>query len=176
MNTLTVLVAASAFALINPVVSRADTAPTPGCNPVQQTARTDFPPLSQQRGEHGTVKLNVKIDRDGRAANVLLLQSSGHKTLDRAAVESVRKFWRFDVAQCTAADLADYRSVDIQFQQAPRYTLAGSVNTRIATLEKQLQSSNRCDVARDEAGNAVFACVQNTAEDTALIAQRQTAR
>jgi protein TonB len=54
-----------------------------------------YPVLAKKRGYEGTVILEVLVNKDGRAGNVVVLQSSRYPTLDEAAVSSVKK-WRFE--------------------------------------------------------------------------------
>lgn len=52
-------------------------------------------PMESRRGkEQGTVVLTVVLNTDGSVADVHIAQSSGHRRLDRAALEAVRK-WRW---------------------------------------------------------------------------------
>lgn len=56
-----------------------------------------YPRDAQRRGQSGTVLLRVHVDRTGEPGSVDLVQSSGSRSLDRAAVDAVRR-WRFDPA------------------------------------------------------------------------------
>lgn len=56
-----------------------------------------YPRDAQRRGQSGTVLLRVHVDRTGEPSSVDLVQSSGSRSLDRAAVDAVRR-WRFDPA------------------------------------------------------------------------------
>ncbi|MBI2881161.1 MAG: TonB family protein [Candidatus Tectomicrobia bacterium] len=53
-----------------------------------------YPPDARRRGEEGSVLLRVEVLPDGRVGRVLLAQSSGFGSLDRAAAESAAS-WRF---------------------------------------------------------------------------------
>ena len=53
-----------------------------------------YPPSGQRRGITGTVLLRIHVGPDGRPEAVDLVQGSGSRELDRAAVEGVRR-WRF---------------------------------------------------------------------------------
>jgi protein TonB len=53
-----------------------------------------YPRKARRLGYEGTVILKVLIDEDGRVDDLMLLESSGHTILDRAAVSAVRK-WQF---------------------------------------------------------------------------------
>ncbi|HLM13068.1 MAG TPA: energy transducer TonB [Reyranella sp.] len=51
---------------------------------------TLYPARSRKAGEQGTVMVRVFVDATGRPAQVTLETSSGHSTLDEAALSSVR--------------------------------------------------------------------------------------
>ena len=53
-------------------------------------ARLQYPRIAQRAGLQGTVLLEVSIDARGRVLSVEVRRSSGHRVLDRDAVESVR--------------------------------------------------------------------------------------
>jgi protein TonB len=53
-----------------------------------------YPRDAQRRGIGGTVLLRVHVGPDGAPAGIDLVQGSGSHSLDRAAVEAVRR-WRF---------------------------------------------------------------------------------
>ena len=50
-----------------------------------------YPRISRRRGEEGIVILSVEVLASGKAGNVEVLQSSGHKRLDDAARKAVQK-------------------------------------------------------------------------------------
>jgi protein TonB len=58
----------------------------------------EYPPTARRRGYEGTVVMEVFVDREGRVRDLTLFQSSGHKVLDRAAMEAVRG-WLFEPAR-----------------------------------------------------------------------------
>lgn len=51
-----------------------------------------YPALARRLGEEGRVLLRVQVTADGRAAQVMVAESSGSRRLDRAAEETV---WRY---------------------------------------------------------------------------------
>ncbi|MDE2605804.1 MAG: energy transducer TonB [Burkholderiales bacterium] len=53
-----------------------------------------YPPMSKRLGEQGKVIVRVLIGVDGTALDARVRDSSGYDRLDRAALETVRK-WRF---------------------------------------------------------------------------------
>ena len=56
--------------------------------------RPNYPLAARRRGDHGTVLVRVLVTADGQAASVGLEKSSGHSSLDEAALAAV-KSWRF---------------------------------------------------------------------------------
>lgn len=73
----------------------------PGDQPVPlagQTPPPRYPSGALRRGEGGTVMVRVEVDASGMPAGVALVQRSGSRDLDRAAMEAVRR-WRFQPAQ-----------------------------------------------------------------------------
>ena len=59
-----------------------------------QNPRPAYPAVSRRLGEQGKVLVRVLIGIDGTAQQAELQQSSGYDRLDRAALETVRK-WRY---------------------------------------------------------------------------------
>ena len=73
----------------------------PGDQPIPLRGSTPaprYPGGALRRGESGTVMVRVEVDAAGMPAGVALVQRSGSRDLDRAAMEAVRK-WRFQPAQ-----------------------------------------------------------------------------
>lgn len=55
------------------------------------TFRPTYPRISRRRGEEGTVSLSIQVLADGSVGQVSVLQSSGHRRLDEAAIEGARQ-------------------------------------------------------------------------------------
>ena len=87
-----------------------------GCEPRAVQNETRFPERAQLRGHRGTVYVKVNIDENGRATATSLHRSSGHRLLDRAAEQSVRKNWVFDVSTCTQQDLRGEHLVAVEYR------------------------------------------------------------
>jgi TonB family protein len=143
------------------------------CAPQPANVRTQFPVNSQLRGEHGLVRLSVALSADGRASHVAVVESSGYRSLDRAAVNSVRKTWIFDVRHCTAAGLSAARTVDVVFRRAPGPTLSHFVSAKAVAQERALAANPACHVASDEIGTAIFSCIASDASPVATAQTRQ---
>src|SRR5690606_2777611 len=69
------------------------TRPTTLPHPIQQPAPR-YPRDAYRRGEQGTVLLRVHVDARGEPGDIDLIDSSGSRSLDRAAIDAVRR-WRF---------------------------------------------------------------------------------
>jgi protein TonB len=54
-----------------------------------------YPRVARRRGYSGTVVVQVLVNRSGRAEEVQLASSSGHRILDKAALSAVSE-WRFE--------------------------------------------------------------------------------
>ncbi|MDQ3205670.1 MAG: TonB family protein [Pseudomonadota bacterium] len=76
-----------------PVAIRSQPVPVPG-----QTPTPRYPARALRRGESGTVLVQVDVGPDGVPTSVRVTRGSGSRTLDRAAVDAVRR-WRFQPAQ-----------------------------------------------------------------------------
>ncbi|HEY6642109.1 energy transducer TonB [Povalibacter sp.] len=102
---------ATAIAVL-PTLAVADTT----CQPRILESRTTFPMRSQLRGQEGIVYIDVQIDSNGRATRTELQHSSGYRLLDRAALESVRNHWTFDISNCVRKDLPATHRIGVDFR------------------------------------------------------------
>jgi protein TonB len=73
-----------------------------------------YPPASRRSGEQGKVIVRVLIGADGLAKEAELRQSSGFDRLDRAALETVRK-WRYVPGKRAGVPEAMWFNVPINF-------------------------------------------------------------
>jgi TonB family protein len=113
MNARFALLAAVSMSLLLPALA---SAADPTCEPHVVQSPTKFPMRSQLRGQSGIVHLNVTVDENGRATRTALERSSGYRLLDRAATESVRTDWVFDVSNCVRKDLPVSHVVTVEYQ------------------------------------------------------------
>lgn len=85
--------------------------------PIQgQMPAPTYPPAALRRGDSGTVVVRVDVDADGNPGGVTLVQRSGSRDLDRAAMDAVRD-WHFRPAQRDGRPVAG--SIDIPFDFKP---------------------------------------------------------
>jgi len=77
-----------------PVVAPAPVTPPRSDAAYLNNPRPVYPLAARRRGDQGTVLVRVVVTADGLAANVALEKSSGHPSLDDAALGAV-KSWRF---------------------------------------------------------------------------------
>lgn len=75
-----------------------------------------YPYLSKREREQGTVMLRVLVSAAGRADQVLIERSSGHRRLDEAAQDVVLKRWRFAPARKGEETISAWVLVPIQFE------------------------------------------------------------
>ena len=80
-----------------------------------QTPPTRYPSEALRRGDSGSVLVRVEVDVNGAPAGVALVQRSGSRDLDRAAMEAVRK-WRFMPAQRDGQAVASSLVIPIDFK------------------------------------------------------------
>jgi len=78
-------------------------APAPTLTLVQRVV-PKYPPRSAARREEGATRVHLRVDESGRVVDAEVINSSGHKRLDGAAIAAVRK-WRF--AQLPAGSAPD---------------------------------------------------------------------
>jgi TonB family protein len=69
-----------------------------------------YPPEALRKRIEGTVLLKVEVRPSGEAGTVDVARSSGHRSLDDAAVEAVRR-WRFRPATDAAGAVVQTTSV-----------------------------------------------------------------
>lgn len=69
-----------------------------------------YPPDALRRQEQGTVSLRFSVGAKGNVSDVRILKSSGWRSLDQSASETIRKRWSFP-----AATPRDY-TIDIRFE------------------------------------------------------------
>ncbi len=74
-----------------------------------------YPEMARQKGYQGIVVLEVLINHDGNVDEMLLLQSSGHIILDRAAKASVKN-WVFEPGKKGDETMKMWAKVPIRFQ------------------------------------------------------------
>ena len=101
---------AASFVFITPPAVAA------GCEPKTLQNETRFPVRAQLRGHRGTVYVKVRLDEKGHAVGTTLHKSSGHRLLDRAAEQSVRRNWVFDVSNCSSQDLQADHLVAVEYR------------------------------------------------------------
>jgi len=73
-----------------------------------------YPPLSRHLEEQGTVLLNVFVDVDGKAQDVIIKKSSGFSRLDKEALKTVKK-WNFIPAKQGDKMTASWVQVPVDF-------------------------------------------------------------
>lgn len=108
-----------AVAAVPPRVISASTTATmvpPRIDREHSNIKPEYPPTSKRLGEQGRVLVRVLILENGSAAEVQVLQSSGYPRLDMAAVEHVRRDWRFVPARLDGQTIAAWGQFGVTFQ------------------------------------------------------------
>ncbi|TLX22178.1 energy transducer TonB [Thermomonas fusca] len=99
----------------------AQAAPAPGDRAQPQPLSTPaprYPREALRMGAGGTVRITVTVAADGSVERQELTDSSGNRHLDRAALETVRR-WRFQPATRNGKPVAAEVSVPIVFNPDP---------------------------------------------------------
>lgn len=79
------------------------------------TPAPEYPPEAVRRGESGTVLVRVEVSADGLPYSVQVARSSRSRALDRAALETVRR-WRFRPGQRDGRAVPGVVQVPIDFK------------------------------------------------------------
>jgi TonB family protein len=74
-----------------------------------------YPATALRRGEQGRVMLRVAVSVDGTPIDVGLAETSGHPSLDTAALMAVRQ-WRFNPATQAGRPVPAIAEVPIRFR------------------------------------------------------------
>ena len=74
-----------------------------------------YPWLARMQAWEGTVVLQVRVEPDGRASQVKILNSSGHPALDQAAQQTVSQ-WEFLPAQRGGRSVGSLVKVPVRFR------------------------------------------------------------
>ncbi len=77
--------------------------------------RPEYPELARRRRFQGTVLLEVLVKKDGRPGDVKISRSSGHPSLDRAALAAVKK-WVFKPGSKNGKAMEMRVKIPIRFQ------------------------------------------------------------
>jgi periplasmic protein TonB len=78
-----------------------------------------YPIRAFRQKAQGTVIVRAEVLPDGNSGKVVLHQSSGHESLDTAAVETVRK-WRFQPATDDGKPVKQWVNIPIKFRLTER--------------------------------------------------------
>lgn len=100
-----------------PAPAQAPAAPTGAyvaAAPLSANRAPQYPPASLRRGEGGTVRVQVRVGEQGEVEDAEVVQGSGVRALDRAALGAVRA-WRFRPATRGGRPAADTVIVPITF-------------------------------------------------------------
>ncbi len=98
----------------------APVAATPTDRPVPlpgQSPPPSYPPAALRRGDSGTVVVRVEVGVDGTPLDATLVQRSGSRDLDRAALDAVRG-WRFQPAMNNGQPMQAGLEIPFDFKPA----------------------------------------------------------
>jgi len=74
-----------------------------------------YPDVSRERGDEGTVILRVRVDKEGRPTDIRVRESSGYDRLDDEAVDTVKR-WRFTPAEHAGVKIRSTVLIPIRFR------------------------------------------------------------
>lgn len=97
-----------------PAAEHAYIAPTP-ISGAQGNPKPEYPPLSVELEEEGTVVLRVLVSTKGRALSVAIAKSSGYPRLDNSARRTVASRWQFTPGQRGGEAVEEYCLVPVEF-------------------------------------------------------------
>ncbi len=114
-----------------PAVKGDGSSPAPGKNNTTFTARASsetqarsgkyrnappqYPVLAERNGWEGTVMLKALVEKEGRASQVVVGESSGYKILDKAALKAVQK-WQFEPGRIGSVTVASWVKIPVRFR------------------------------------------------------------
>lgn len=81
----------------------------------RQNKQPPYPVMARRRGYEGEILLNVLVDPEGMVSEITIKRSSGHLSLDRAAIKAVKK-WLFTPAMEGSRPVSMWVDVPIDFQ------------------------------------------------------------
>ena len=73
-----------------------------------------YPAVARSRGYEGMVLLAAEVAADGRVENLSIKKSSGYASLDRSALEAVKR-WKFDPGRRMGKPVAMWVDVPVKF-------------------------------------------------------------
>jgi TonB family protein len=79
--------------------------------------KPQYPHTARRQGQEGTVVLRVLVDEEGKSKSVEVNHSSGFEALDKAAMETVRR-WRFHSARYSEKRVEMWVKIPIVFRLA----------------------------------------------------------
>jgi protein TonB len=74
-----------------------------------------YPPIARRRDQQGTVTIRALVNIDGSVERAEIAESSGFDSLDNAALETVRRRWRFVPARRDGTPVESWVLVPIRF-------------------------------------------------------------
>jgi protein TonB len=77
--------------------------------------RPSYPSTAKRLGIQGTTLLRVHVLVDGRVGDIAVEQSAGHRDLDDAAVNAVRR-WRFEPGRRGDDPVAMWVRLPVEFR------------------------------------------------------------
>lgn len=83
-----------------------------------QSPQPEYPPSALRSGQTGTVRVRVEVDARGVPGAVVVVDRSGSRDLDRAAVDAVKN-WRFQPALRNGQAVSGVIEIPFDFRTGP---------------------------------------------------------
>lgn len=80
----------------------------------------DYPPLSRRLGEYGTARLMLTVSSSGSVSDAVIVNSSGYRRLDEAAIAWIKGHWRYRPAREGSKPVAAQVGAVVEFRLLPR--------------------------------------------------------
>lgn len=80
-----------------------------------QNPPPQYPEEAQRRGWQGLVLLKALIEKEGKPSKVVLEKSSGHRSLDKSAIDTISD-WKFEAGRIGNVSVASWVRIPIRFE------------------------------------------------------------
>jgi protein TonB len=84
----------------------------------EQSPQPEYPASALRSGQTGTVRVRVEVDAQGVPGAVVVVDRSGSRDLDRAAVDAVKN-WRFQPALRNGQAVPGVIEIPFDFRTSP---------------------------------------------------------
>ncbi|HLS82474.1 MAG TPA: energy transducer TonB [Steroidobacter sp.] len=131
---------------------------------------TAFPVGASGTRRGGTVALEVDVGADGTVMDAMVVDSSGSRVLDRAAVDSARSHWKFAAQECSDNARLSHSYIVVHFRTKPAYTFSAM---RAPEYRREVHDASApgCTMSTGSGETVVVSCIVD-GESHTRIAER----